>query len=244
MTTLVREEIRCGLCGQANFHQVVASTNQFGSPDLDLRPPEMARSTMRYWLQHCQSCGLVASNLTAPEDGTQQVLTSSDYRSAACDSSMPELARLFVCRSLIEEALGQFREAFSRRLAAAWVCDDAKLSQLARKCREEAAALLQESAELSGEDRLRLLDVLRRTGNWEEAERLGQDLSAEQLDEQLLQIVGFQQVLIKNRDDSCHSMQEVFAQVLPPPPAVTESAPPPPKRRRSSLFRKWWRRGN
>lgn len=37
---------KCAVCGKESEQITLASTNTFGSPDLDLRPPEMKRSTM------------------------------------------------------------------------------------------------------------------------------------------------------------------------------------------------------
>ena len=50
MTTLDERTSTCAICGGRSKQTVVASTNARGSPDLDLRPPEMQRSTMPYWV--------------------------------------------------------------------------------------------------------------------------------------------------------------------------------------------------
>ena len=48
MTTVFPQTVRCSVCGAENEMMVVASTNTFGGTmDLDTRPPEMKRSTMR-----------------------------------------------------------------------------------------------------------------------------------------------------------------------------------------------------
>ncbi|MBR4908658.1 MAG: hypothetical protein IKZ43_06585 [Acidaminococcaceae bacterium] len=46
MTTMFRQKYKCAVCGAEQEFYGIASTNSFGSPDLDLRPPEMQRSTM------------------------------------------------------------------------------------------------------------------------------------------------------------------------------------------------------
>jgi ribosomal protein L37E len=60
MTTYTRKEVTCANCGAQSSHATLGSTNEFGSPDLDLRPPQMMRATMNAWLQECPACGLVA----------------------------------------------------------------------------------------------------------------------------------------------------------------------------------------
>jgi hypothetical protein len=57
MTTLYREKSRCAVCGIATEYTSIGSTNAFGSPDLDTRPPEMQRSTIFAWVQRCPECG-------------------------------------------------------------------------------------------------------------------------------------------------------------------------------------------
>ena len=49
-TTLEEVEKVCAVCGAKSTQVVVMSTNRLGSTDLDLRPPEMMSSTMRYWV--------------------------------------------------------------------------------------------------------------------------------------------------------------------------------------------------
>lgn len=49
MTRIVPSKCKCAVCGAKSRYNVIASTNTFGGgPDLDLRPPEMERSTMPY----------------------------------------------------------------------------------------------------------------------------------------------------------------------------------------------------
>jgi len=53
MTTLFPQKETCFVCGNTSEHTVIGSTNAFGSPDLDLRPPEMQRSTITHRVQRC-----------------------------------------------------------------------------------------------------------------------------------------------------------------------------------------------
>ncbi len=53
MITIRDEEQICAMCGAKSTHRGIMSTNAFGSPDLDLRPPEMERSTMGSILRGC-----------------------------------------------------------------------------------------------------------------------------------------------------------------------------------------------
>ena len=57
MTTLFDSLKECGCCGNTISVTAVGSTNAFGSPDLDLRPPEMKRSALLKSIQYCGHCG-------------------------------------------------------------------------------------------------------------------------------------------------------------------------------------------
>lgn len=53
MTTMYEEDFESYVCGTKSNHMAIGSTNSFGSPDLDTRPPEMARSTIYQFIQRC-----------------------------------------------------------------------------------------------------------------------------------------------------------------------------------------------
>ncbi len=59
MSTFREFKKKCTICGTESKFNIITSTNSFGSPDLDLRPPEMRRSTMWLWIQRCPCCNYV-----------------------------------------------------------------------------------------------------------------------------------------------------------------------------------------
>jgi hypothetical protein len=80
MTTYAEETVVCGACGHAFTHGALNSTNAFGSPDLDPRPPEMQRSTMHAWIHRCPSCGYCSEDASKFDDKLQPLLQSHEYR--------------------------------------------------------------------------------------------------------------------------------------------------------------------
>ena len=58
MTTMFRATHKCAVCGEMETYYEIGSTNSFGSPDLDLRPPQMQRGTMGEWIQK-ERCGFL-----------------------------------------------------------------------------------------------------------------------------------------------------------------------------------------
>src|SRR5438093_611864 len=117
MTTFFRQDVTCVNCRKSSEHHVLSSTNAFGSADLDLRPPEMKRSTMRAWLQLCPHCGYVAPDLSR-KVGDLAVVGSAEYRSAVSDKRFPELARRFLAYAHLFAASDSAAAAHQRLCAA------------------------------------------------------------------------------------------------------------------------------
>jgi len=98
MTTFDELPVTCAVCGTTSVHPILMSTNSFGSPDLDLRPAEMQRSTVWMWVQRCPQCGYCADSLDKAGDGADAVTASASYREQLVDPGLPELAVSFVCQ--------------------------------------------------------------------------------------------------------------------------------------------------
>jgi hypothetical protein len=68
MTTFAESGKNCFVCGETNKYIELTSSNRFGAPDLDTRPPEMMRSTIYSWIQACPYCDYCAPDIS---EGTQ-----------------------------------------------------------------------------------------------------------------------------------------------------------------------------
>lgn len=211
MTTFDERTVRCSCCGTDSSQQILMSTNQMGSADLDQRPPEMMRSTMDAWLQECPSCGYVAKDLQKGEAGERQFVSSEVYQALRIGPH----ASLLSCRFLLGAALARFRndreQAFYHTLSAAWIADDFGMAELAREWRRQAAGHVR-SETGSPDLRLRLLDVLRRCGAWDDAGLLAAEMMAEPLEHPLPGIIRFQLGKISERDDKCYSVEDALAE--------------------------------
>ena len=182
MTMIDLEEIACRICGEKSLQFVLHSIYLSGTTDLDLRLRGPGGGRVDCWLQQCWHCGMVAPDLARADRRAKRLIKSPKYLSARSDKSVPDPAPKFVCRSLIDVLLHQNRDAFANLLAAAWVADDAGLDDAARDFRTRAAALLGQEPELENEEKVQLLDVLRRAGRWGEALSLAEDLANVDLD--------------------------------------------------------------
>ena len=166
MTTIRQELVTCAVCGELTRILVMDSTSIFGSPDLDLRPAEIARSSIFAWIQQCSSCGYCAPTVDEATPSAREVVDSDAYRAQLADEGLPELARSFLCSSMIFEEHGDEAAAAQNAIEAAWVCDDEDLPEAATRCRLRAIELLR--ADQSTEYEL-IVDLLRRAGRFEDA---------------------------------------------------------------------------
>lgn len=103
---------------------MLVSTSSFGSPDLDLRSAVLARYTIGMWVQRCPSCGYCAPSISTRVPGAREVVDSAEYRELLGQADLPQLARSFLCASLVLEKGGETVAAARKALEAAWACDD------------------------------------------------------------------------------------------------------------------------
>lgn len=217
MTTFARESVVCGACGQVFSHQALASTNTFGSPDLDTRPPEMQRSTMRAWIQRCPSCGFCAPDVTKYKEQFRPLMDGSAYRSQLTDARYPELASSFICAGLLADGAGSREYAGWAYLKAAWTLDDAGKDELARIWRSKAADLFralvakgQCSVQQPDGYEVIIADCLRRAGRGDEAVTQIERALSKAYAAEIQKVLNFQRTLIQRGDTSCHLMREPF----------------------------------
>ena len=176
MTTTCERTRKCTVCGEKSEHTEWRSTNAFGSHDLDTRPPEMERSTIRMWVQTCPSCGYCAPTISRRIKGASEIVFSDLYQRQLNSPEFPRLVNAFLCHSLLEEHRGKYGEAGWSGIYAAWACDDAGLEIGAKKCRWRAGELLKKALERGqrfgeqrGAEEALLVDLLRRSSQFEEA---------------------------------------------------------------------------
>lgn len=212
MTTLGLQNVNCRNCDQGSEQNIVLSTNACGSPDLDLRPPEMQRSTMHTWLQRCPYCGFCAPDLSEGECD-KALVDSPGYRAILDNPRFPELARRFKARALPVGGSDR-EEAAHLHLCAAWACDDEGLEGPAIECRRAAAAGLEQQKPF--EDSAPgltwgavLVDVLRRAGQFEQASSECDSLLTRRSAVAVLrQALELQRTLIAEGDRTSHSVEE------------------------------------
>ena len=219
MTTIVHRKARCYLCTTQSEFMRIASTNRMGSPDLDTRPPQMERSTMRTWVQRCPKCGYCASDVSAPRPEAAAVVSTREYKRQLADPEFPPLANSFLCKALIESACGEYSAEAWALIHAAWVCDDSGHVNQAVMCRQRATEALaraeehgQQLTEQEGAATAILVDLLRRSGRFDQARRVIAERCSTIADDIILRVLDFQIRLIDQDDESCHTIAEAYEQ--------------------------------
>ena len=217
MTTIFKEEITCGVCGEKSEHIVIGSTNTFGSPDLDTRPPGHLRYTIYTWVQRCPHCGYCSSNIKEVSEVAKAIIKSREYQVQLTNDKYPKLANSFLCKAMLEKAKGDLPRAIWTTIHAAWACDDSKNNESAKKCRIKAVELIK-NAESNGQtitdepeaDIAITVDLLRRSGQFNEALQIIEQNHGEIKGEIIGKVLEFQKELILRSDDQCHTANEAL----------------------------------
>lgn len=210
MTDYGTETLRCYCCSRNSEHSVLISSNSFGSPDLDQRPPGMLGLTIQSWLHECPYCGYVAPSIEEGDATARSFLNTSGFRSASHDPVADPDVRRFLVRAACDAYAGDHRSAFLHTVAAAWIADDLEQVATATELRLRAAAHLAGSKVRSIDLRLRLLDVFRRAASWTAGETLIAELDTEELEYPFAEIVGFHRDKIAARDIGRYTIHEAL----------------------------------
>lgn len=184
----------CGACGAPAPPPFQAPPSEL-APDLDLRPGEPTRATLRRWMQTCRTCAAAAPDLAALPPQARAIIDTTAYRALAGPAA-PFLRHAMLCDP---------HERAGTLLQAAWALDDAG---------EDAAPLRREAAALFGDtmqDQLCALDAWRRAGALDEAGALAATLlrrrDAEETDRL---VIAYQQRLIEAADTARHLMSSAL----------------------------------
>jgi hypothetical protein len=199
---------RCGVC-QTPVRPAFKAPAPEIAPDLDMRPGEPARSTLRDWVLVCPTCGAAAPDLSTLPARARAAVESDEYRMLS--TSVLEETLPFRRWALICERTGDRTQQAEALLQAAWAADDAAAMTEAARVRAEVAALWDGSEDV--ELGLRRLDVLRRAGLFEAAETWAALMSRRGVDEVAASIIRFQRARIAARDIGRH----LISSALPPP---------------------------
>jgi hypothetical protein len=206
----------CALCGTPCPPRYRPPAPEI-SPDLDLRPGEPTRSTLQNWVQTCQGCGAVATDLALLPPGSIEIVESEAYLDlhARPETATPFLRAAMVCRE---------GDRAGALLQAAWAADDAEDTEAAAHYRREAAACWGEPDGV--ESALRLIDILRRAGLLEAAEECSGVIAMDAMDERSADILVYQRARIAQGDTGRHLMSSAIRPPARTPHVAHRRTPP------------------
>lgn len=210
MTIITKFEKKCSVCGRTSLQPVLGSTNTWGYPDIDLRPPEMQRSTIDTWLVECPHCGYVASNIENKLEVPADILKTDEYLTCEGKNFKSKLSERFYKHYLISKAKKDYDSEFLSLLHCAWTCDD-RDDELAVEIRKMALKSMYkiDSQDEDEKNALKLIeaDLLRRSLQFDEVIEKFKDVILD--DETQNDIISFQIELSMNKDSDCHTVEEV-----------------------------------
>lgn len=214
MSTTKLLNLACGMCGHEKMFRVLSGTSAFGSPDLDLRPPELQRSTMHTWVMTCPVCGYAAGNLDTKPTFSRDFLETESYRTCDGLPFKSPLAGSFYRWHLCAAKTGNAHAAYFALLCAAWCCDDDGSDDLAVTLRRRSADFLESFLpdEPAGEQKemhqLIHADLLRRTGQFE---RLLETYRPSQFSAYEMHplVIAFERRLAREKDTRVHTVDEL-----------------------------------
>jgi hypothetical protein len=155
------------------------------------------------WVQTCPSCGYCAPDISEGIEKLSEAISSNSCKRQLDDSEFPKLANAFLCFSLIRESAGDYVRAGWASIHSAWACDDAGHDIDAQKCWKRAVTLLQKAkqngqifAEQAGAEEAIIVDLLRRSGQFELALKVCDDGLKKKPAKIISDILQFQKILI------------------------------------------------
>ena len=212
MTTIMPIKKECPVCGKEITLNLIGSTNAFGYSDLDLRPPEMQRSTMYITTTMCD-CG----NVFFGEDSTatKELVESGEYQS--CDGiEFGDRGKMFYRLYLISKEQTDIRGMFFNLLRCTWACDDDG-DENGTAVRKMAIGLLNQMMssddERKNDNLLLKADLLRRSRQFDELIEEYENIKFE--DETYQKIIDFQIEKANAQDDSCYTVGDAIGYKMP-----------------------------
>ena len=197
----------------------IGSTNVFGSPDLDTRPPEMKRSTIHYWIQCCPSCGYCSSDISECDGNIKNLVGSEEYQGITKGRGIPKVAASFLASSFLYKKQEQYSEAAWRAIHAAWICDDENAYEASMECRKEAISMIEKGEERSekladqaGASEAITIDLMRRAGMFEKALAMIEENKTKDFEEIITNVILFEEKLLLSEDIDAHTVAEVLCE--------------------------------
>lgn len=208
MTTIFPSTVICKNCGTPVLVKQIMSTNEFGSPDLDLRPAPMRRSLVYHLIQHCPECGYTGKDITKKPPQTQEFHDFLKNKLASCDKlSVEKLYELAAQIELLYLIPG-YKIVAEMFLKAAWIADDKGDKDFAQKMRKASLDYQLKLDDRAPDRILQMIDIARRSEEFEKALELIQNFPESERKDIYEKILIFQEKLVNNKDTGCYLIED------------------------------------
>jgi len=211
MSTIVLEKKRCAICKRENMFLNMNSMLVLGLGDLDFRSNiSMKGIFLDSVLQQCNNCKYIAADIELNEKSFLEFTNTELFRFFFCNDfkGVDSTVILFLKYAMYKEWEKKYDDAFEYCLKAAWKLDDLGEIEDAIKCRKKAIDISSNILKKSNQQVLTLVDLYRRTGQFEEVKRLLSDVKFE--DNYYNKIAKFQTMLAKRQDKKCYCIEEAL----------------------------------
>ena len=213
MTRPHRIKEKCVMCGHEQNHTELMSTNSFGYMDLDTRPPEMARSTLKYMIQMCENCAYANEEISEMIKGIDpEDLKTASYKAVLNDDKINRTAKAFLLAGQLYRQVKKFKTSGLHHLGAAWTFDDLEEQDNAKQARDKAIEDINKHVERSDNTNLSVMrvDLYRRNGRFKEAEEAAEQLIGQGVKDIMKKVLKLQIKLCQDKDDRCHTVEEAL----------------------------------
>lgn len=203
MTQIFPTKITCPICEKDFEIYFLASTNRMGSPDLDLRPPEMERSTMDMWVQECPHCGYVSSDFEKTPEIKKEFLKTNSYESCDYLDFKSHQSEIFYRQYLLSNDI---EEKFNSLLYCAWACDDANDEKNAVLIRNKCLDYI-DLLDVNDDMIILKADLMRRSNHFED---LIKEYSTKSFENDIYnKICDFQVKKALKKDNTCYTVEDI-----------------------------------
>ncbi|MDR3208449.1 MAG: hypothetical protein LBT45_01210 [Rickettsiales bacterium] len=205
-TKISIEEKTCSVCGRKDKYSVVASYNTFGST-IYLDSRVSGGKKPNHFIKRCEKCNLVGYSIEKPVcDNQNDIVKSSEYQNFFKKGKITYSDEYLAYAFLLEKCNAEDKRIAGAYLDAAWNADDRQDNESAVSCRKKALPYFEKLDGL--ENRLVLLDIYRRTGDFENARRLASKIGRRGNECHIEDMIEFQKELIKNKDSDNHAVRD------------------------------------
>lgn len=210
MSKIIKKNCRCINCKKTSLQSELLNYILSPTMDLDTRRYTITGfDYLKYEIQKCPICGY--ANYDIENDNGMNITFSNNYVETLKDERINEKAKKFILAAIMYEQNQMYYEAGILYLKAAWIYDDLKCYENAKKMRYNSSDCLIKYSEenLDIDVIVLLIDILRRGEEFEEAQELLNKISVQD-DDYIKDIIRFEEKLILNNDNKSYSIEVIY----------------------------------